>query len=578
MLNADPASAEVNRVFGNVSLDWEINDWLSLKDNLGGDYYNDQRLEALALTSSAFPTGLVTVGNNSIYNVDNYLILTGQKTFNPNFSGTLALGTEITSGRVTQNYTQGQTLLAPVPYTIPNTVTYVPTSYNSLVHTLSYYAHATADLYNQLYLTLGVRRDGFSTFGGSSPWAWYPQAAVSWNFTNALGNTEQKGLLSYGKIRAAYGQTGQSPAAYATQTVLNTGSGCSFGTGYGDCLSATQNGFGGLYSAATLGNNNLLPERQSETEVGMDFGFFNQSVDAGVTWYQNIATDVIQSLPIPPSTGASAALSNAASIRNTGFEVTANWRPVTTAKTSMEFGVTWGQNFTVATNLGGADYVSTYAQYGGSFSGAYGAMQLNQGLILRGLDFVRCGRGLEDATDPTISAACAGAPANALYIDASGFPLADPTEQVVANPNPTWTGGFRGNIRYEKWTVNFQVDHKQGGQVWNGTKGALYNFGTHKDTEIRGQVHTFGVDYFTGETDGWSGRRHARRDRPGLVPGPRLRLRTGLGAVRRGRDVHEAPRDRRPVHVRWQVGHAQRGPEQHRPARCGPESVHLDEL
>ena len=29
------------------------------------------------------------------------------------------------------------------------------------------------------------------------------------------------------------------------------------------------------------------------------------------------------------------------------------------------------------------------------------------------------------------------------------------------------------------------LDIKKGGDVWNGTKGALYSYGTHKDTENR---------------------------------------------------------------------------------------------
>ena len=501
-INEVPNSEDVNRVYGNLTLDWEANDWLTVKDNLGADYYNDQRASALPLTTSAFPTGSVTIGNNSIYSLDNYLNFVGSKTFNPNFSGSLTLGTEITSATVVQNFTTGQTLLAPKPYTLTNTVTYIPFVYQSEIHTLSYYLHATAALYDQLYLTLGVRRDGFSTFGASEPFAYYPQAAIAWNFTNAVGNSEQKGTLSYGKLRMAYGQTGKAPTVYATNTVLNTGSGCSFFTGYGDCLSATQNGFGGLYSSATLGNENLVPERQTETELGADFGFFDQIADAGITWYQNIATKIIQTLPIPPSTGASSALSNAAEIHNTGWEVTANVRPVTTAKTSMEFGITWGQNFTTATKLGGAEYVSTYSQFGGTFSSAYGAFQINQGLIIRGKDFVRCGHGLTDVSDPTVSAACAGQRYGTMYIAANGFPVSEGTEQVIGNPEPAWMGGFRGSMRYEKWTVNFQVDHKQGGQVWNGTKLALYNFGVHKDTEIRGQLRTFGTDFFVGPVTG----------------------------------------------------------------------------
>jgi len=490
VLNADPATSQLNRVFGNVTVDWEVNDWLSLKDNLGADYYNDQRSEALSQSSSSFPSGLVTVGNTSVYSLDNYLTATGTKTFSPNFSGSLTLGTDVQSQNFTQNFTQGQTLVAPTPYSITNTVVYVPSSNNSLVHSLSYYAHATADLYNQLYLTLGIRRDGFSTFGASEPYAWYPQANLAWTFTNALGNTEQKGVLSFGKLRVGYGETGKPPAPYSTQTVLSAGASTFYGSGYGDLLLGAQNNFGGLLTGANLGNDNILPEREKELEAGVDFGFFNQTVDAGITWYKENSVDVIQALPTPPSTGFSGALSNAAAIKNNGWEVTANWRPLTTAKTSLEFGVTWGQNFTVATSLGGAQF---YYIAGGTFTGATGAMYLNNGLVMQGQDFVRCGHGLEDSTDATIAAACAGAPKNALYIDASGYPVVDPSLQIIANPNPNWIGGFHGTMRFDKLTVTFQVDHKQGGQVWNGTQGALEYFGTHKITDIRNTNQTFGT-------------------------------------------------------------------------------------
>jgi TonB-linked SusC/RagA family outer membrane protein len=504
VLNADPATSQLNRAFGNVAIDWEVNDWLSLKDNLGGDYYNDQRTEALAQSSSGFPTGSVTVGNNSIYSIDNYLTATGTHTFSPNFSGSLTLGTDAQSQSVTQNFTTGQTLVAPTPFALTNTVVYVPSTFNSLIHSLSYYAHATADLYNQLYVTLGIRRDGFSTFGESEPYAWYPQANVAWTFTNALGNTEQKGVLSFGKLRVGYGETGKPPAPYATQTVLASGASSFFGSGYGDLLTGTQNGKGGLLSGANLGNNNILPEREKELEAGVDFGFFNQTVDAGITWYKENSTDVIQALPIPPSTGFFGALSNAAAIENKGFEVTANWRPLTTAKTSLEFGVTWGQNFTTATNLGGAQF---YYIAGGTFTGAVAAMYLNNGLVMQGQDFIRCGRGLAD-TDTTggansIATACTGAPKNALYLDSNGFPIVDPNQQIIANPNPNWIGGFHGSMRFDKLTVTFLVDHKQGGQVWNGTLGALEYFGTAKITDKRNTTQTFGTaGWFPGPTVG----------------------------------------------------------------------------
>jgi hypothetical protein len=39
-------------------------------------------------------------------------------------------------------------------------------------------------------------------------------------------------------------------------------------------------------------------------------------------------------------------------------------------------------------------------------------------------------------------------------------------------------------------------DTRQGNEVWNGTRGALYQFGTHKDTEIRNTEQVFGSSGF----------------------------------------------------------------------------------
>ena len=67
---------------------------------------------------------------------------------------------------------------------------------------------------------------------------------------------------------------------------------------------------------------------------------------------------------------------------------------------------------------------------------------------------------------------------------------------------PKWTSSVSTSLRYKKWTVSGLLDIKHGGQIWNGTKGALHNFGTHKDTEIRGDSVVFGQSYLPGPVGG----------------------------------------------------------------------------
>jgi TonB-linked SusC/RagA family outer membrane protein len=502
VINADPNTGETGRAYGNVNLNFDATDWLKIDETVGVDYYNNQLLDALAQSSSAFSTGEVfrTDGNN--LQIDHNLTATLSHTFNPNFSGTFTLGQNLNSRRFRETDINGQNLVAATPFNLQNTTSWIPTEFKSLVHSESYFGQATADVFNELYLTAALRNDGFSTFGQSDPRAWYPKASAAWTFSNILGKTDQKGAFSFGKLRVAYGETGKEPGVYSTNTVLVPGG--TFLSGFGDFLNATQQGNGGLFSSVALGNPNIKPEREKEFEGGADLGFFDQKVDVALTYYKNNSVDVILPLPIPLSSGFATELQNGAKLSNKGYEVSMNFRPITRPDFSWDFGVNWSKNQTNVLNLKGAQFVENVAQFGGTFAGATGAATLGGDIGLRGNDFVRCGRGLTADGNDIDSGVCVGAPKNALYIDASGFPVIDPTDRVISDPDPHWNGSIRTSVHIHKIQLSALVDHKQGGDVWNGTRGALDDRGTHKDTDIRGQTFTFGKDYplFSGPVVG----------------------------------------------------------------------------
>jgi hypothetical protein len=96
-----------------------------------------------------------------------------------------------------------------------------------------------------------------------------------------------------------------------------------------------------------------------------------------------------------------------------------------------------------------------------------------------------------------------GAPDGALYIGDDGFPIFDETPRVVGDPNPDWTGSLTSSLNlWGKLNFSALVDYRSGGQVFNGTKGALLAFGAHKTSEIRGESRTFGKDWLPGPVTG----------------------------------------------------------------------------
>ena len=96
-----------------------------------------------------------------------------------------------------------------------------------------------------------------------------------------------------------------------------------FGDGWTTGLNNSQNGNAGIFLAAAKGQDALKPERNKELEFGVDLAFFDSKVDLGVTMYDAKSTDVILSLPVPPSTGYFSQVQNAAEMTNKGIEISA---------------------------------------------------------------------------------------------------------------------------------------------------------------------------------------------------------------------------------------------------------------
>ena len=487
----------LGRFVGNVNADYNPFSWLRVQWTLGADQYADSRSEALPLTSSSRPTGQVARFVIENLEIDHNLLATATREFSDRFTARLSVGQNLNSRRNRQVFSQGNDLNAPSPLVLQNTLNPLQPSENrSLRHIEGYFAQAETDLWNQLFLTARLRNDGYSTFGPGNRRAWYPAATASWIFTNVLGNTDQSGLFSLGKLRAAYGEVGREPPVYATVNTFSTGP-LFFGSGFGDFINASQGGAGGLVSNFVRGNPDLRPERNREAEVGLDLGFFEQRLNAEFTYYDKRSTDVILQVPVSAAqTGYLRTLANAAEITNRGVELTLNLRAIDQPGFGWDIGLQYGRNRGNVVSLAGADNV-TYNTEG--FTGAIGSSTVGwQPGVLRGQDFVRCGRGLRldlngDNRVEDIDALCgANAPKDALFIDENGQPAEDPTDRVIADPNPRWTGGLNTSLRLGKLRLSGLLDTRQGQEVWNGTKGILYNFGTHKDTEVRTQQGVFG--------------------------------------------------------------------------------------
>jgi TonB-linked SusC/RagA family outer membrane protein len=491
--------SELGRSIANVTASYQLYDWLKLSNTLGADFYNDSRLEALPLTSAGDPNGNVTRLDLNNLEIDNNLTAAAKRSFmNDNIVTTLTVGQNLNSRRYRQWRDFGEQLIAPSPFSLNNTVTITSNEFRALRHIEAYFLQLEGNLYNQVDVNVGVRDDGFSTFGSSKQYNVFPKASIGWIFTNTLHNEARTGWLSFGKLRAAYGETGKEPPVYGAITALS--SQALFGPGgYGDAITTKIGGQGGIVTGDTLGNTSLKPERSREGELGIDLGFFDQRADFSATWYNKRTDDVIlAALPVNASqTGARVAVTNGASLTNKGVELSLTARPYTSPRFAWDLGIQYGRNRGNVTGLLGAEFIP-YNNEG--FTGAIGSSTLGFAPgVIRGKDFARCG-----ITAPIngfdVTAACgAGAPVGALYLGPNGQPILDPVDRVIGDPNPRHTLSYNTAIHIgNRVTLSGLVDVRKGGDVWNGTRGILNYFGTAIETLDRTTTNgTFGVNVLT---------------------------------------------------------------------------------
>ena len=489
---------QVGRMFGNVNAEYLPNDWLSINYILGNDYATDERLEACP--QQCTDTGLggrVTEGKVVTHQIDHNLTATARHTLSENVGGSLTVGQNLSYRSFRTFSVVGRTLIAPKPYNILNTLTRDPPSdYQTEVRGDSYFGQLTVDLFDQLFLTGAIRRDGSSTFDEDNRYANFPKASAAWTFTNLYNPAT---LLTFGKLRVSYGEAGQEPQPYLTVNTFS-GSALTGGISQGTGFSPTQSGRGGLYNSVTKPARTLKPERTKELEAGFDIGFLDDKVDLSATWYDSRTVDVILITPVSPSTGYQSEAKNAGIIENSGAEFSLNIRPITRTNFSWEINAGYGKNRSNVKSIAGAEFlltdnnlISTVAQEGYPLG------------VIRGNGWVRCGMSPNTAIpDVDLEAVCAGAPHGAVYIDAAtkpnevageppttwcahqpGMPCGDDNIRVIADPNPDWTGNLRTSFTWGKATFSGLLDIKRGGDMINGTRGALYSYGTHKDTENR---------------------------------------------------------------------------------------------
>ena len=182
-------------------------------------------------------------------------------------------------------------------------------------HRLASYFGRLSYNYDERYMFQAtLRRDGSSRFGTNNRFGTFPSASVGWNVTNEQFMSGTSDLISNLKLRASWGKNGNDNIGdFAYTTLTNTGGSSNYYFGTSQNLTYGS-------KANRLANEDLKWEESEQTDLGIDLGFFDNSLTFAVDYFVKKTNGMIIEMPIPSYVGEAKPLANAGDMVNSGWE------------------------------------------------------------------------------------------------------------------------------------------------------------------------------------------------------------------------------------------------------------------
>lgn len=294
-----------NRILANIAPSFEIIKGLTYKLNLGVDYSStDRDIQSKPYSTATNTTigslnSIMTTNSNTL--VENTLTYELSKNLN---SFTFLVGQTYQETQVSQK----QFNLSGFPdngveprYQIETASELTTQSAYATKNELqSYFGRLNYGYDSKYLLTATMRADGSSKFGKNNKYGYFPSVAVGWNISREDFLSDSDVFRNL-KLRASWGQTGSqeipSKITQASYTESNSGNDT-----YPLDPSATDLSgypYGSIYTR--LANPNIQWEVSTQTNVGLDFGLFNNALTGTIDYFNKVSENILLEVaPVDP--------------------------------------------------------------------------------------------------------------------------------------------------------------------------------------------------------------------------------------------------------------------------------------
>lgn len=370
-------------------------------------------------------------------------------------------------------------------------------SWHSRMRIMSYFGRANYDYDGKYLLSLTLRSDGYSSLLGENRWGYFPGVSAGWILTKEDFFKNALPFVSFAKLRASYGVSGNASdiGAYTLQ---------------GNYSSVRYNGQTGFRIGA-LYNPDLRWEKTGTAELGLDMSFLENRLTANISYFDRMTSDKYADFDLPPTSGFSSIRNNNGKYRNYGVELELgakiiqtkdfNWsananitylrnKIVALPQNDNENNRQRGQQIYSGNKIAGENgklldekiWVGGYQEgqepgvlVGYKFLGIYQSLdQIPANLVVEtGNDKGRKMYGpkaWEALTAAEQEQAIPLQAGDAIWADINNDGKIDEFDQIViGNTRPRFTGGLSTSLSYKSWSLSIRTDFSLGFWVYDQT-------------------------------------------------------------------------------------------------------------
>ena len=344
---------------------------------------------------------------------------------------------------------------------------------------VSYLARLNYVLLDKYLFTATVRSDGSSKFGKENKWATFPSAALAWRISEEQFLSSANWLTNF-KLRASWGKTGNSEiGSYRSLPRFN-----SVSYSYGGALVPA-------FFPNQIANPDLKWETTTQTNFGVDLGFFNNRLTVVADYYDKLTEDLLLGITLPYNTGYTNATTNLGKVKNWGYELGIGGDIfVSKFRWHMDFNLSHNRN--EVSDLGDLGTI-----FGSNVSGDFkwrNATMVTEGQPMGVFYGFRTGgvfRDWEDvqtwqdgfmynAEDPSKGAQ----PGDRKFYDIpdpetgeTDGKLTVDDREIIGNPHPNFIFGWNNNFAYKNFSLNMFWQGAVGHDVLNVNRWQLFSDG-----------------------------------------------------------------------------------------------------